>query len=140
MLLLSLFSVPFPWSDQLWYFSVAVTRLSLWLRHSLTVLSLFYSCCRLSLLVLPPFWLVLFLCRLLAFMCWSNTLSRLSLSLCLLFVRLVLSAISWVGVYSSFGADPYYLAVVGSHCRFSVFPVRPCVMTEYWPIRAFLLP
>ena len=140
MLLFSLLSGPCPWSGQLWSVAVAVTCLALWIRHSLTVLSLLYGRSWISLLVLVPLWIILFMCSILAFTCRSTPLACLPLPLYLRFGRVVLSYVGFIAVSSSCWAALYYLDVFSSHCRFSIFSVRPYVMPKYWPIRAFLPP
>ena len=121
MLLISFLSVPCTWRGQLWSVDVTVTCPSLWLRHSLTVLSLLYGRSWLSLLVFVPFRIILFLCRLLAFTCRFTPFARSPLPLCLRFGYVVLSSVGSIAVSSSCWAAPYSLDVVGSYCRFSIF-------------------
>ena len=140
MLLISLFSGPCPWSGQLWSFSVAVTCPVLWLRRYLTVLSLLYGRCWISLIFSLPFRLVLFLCRLLAFTGRSAPLARSPLPLCFRFGRAVMLDAGLISVSSYLWDALSSLAILCSHFRFAVFPVRHCVMTESWPIRVCILP
>ena len=136
MLLLSLLSGPCPWSGQLWSVAVAATCLALWICRYLTVLYFLNGRRRLTLLVLSrPF-----LCRLLTFTCRSTTLARSPLSLCLRCGRVLLSSFGSIAVSSSHWPASSSLDIFGSHCRFAIFLVRPCVMTESWPICACLLP
>ena len=100
MIFLYLLSGPFPWGENLWSFAVAVTCMELWLRRSLTVLSVLYVLRWISLLVLPPFRIVLLMYILVAFTFRSTPLTHFLLSLCLWFGCVVLSAFVLISITS----------------------------------------
>ena len=120
MILISFLPISCPRSGQLCSVFADVTCPALWIRRSLTVLYLLYSSFRLSLLVLPKFWLVLFMCSFLAFTCQFTALARSPLSLCLWLICVVMLSVVLVAVSSYSWAAPSYLDVVGSHSRFDV--------------------
>ena len=124
-------------SGQLWSVADATTCMEFWLRHFLTVMSLLYGCLWRSLLVSPLFWLIIFMCRILAILCWLTTLERSPIHLCLWCGCVVLSAIGLIDVHYSHWYAPSSLANVRSHCRLAVSPLS--ILFLWWYLASFVL-